>query len=114
MREKRVTEMEKGLKNRAVNVRKSLKHSLALVQGEVANMRDVVNKEQDEGLAETFREKVEKGLAVVVVSSGSALGVTGDGMVTVGGLAATFAGNFSPLLIRSKMKGSIRLVLCRN
>ncbi len=50
MRKTRIVELEKSLKRRAVNVRESLKHNLALVQGEVKNMRDVVNKEQDEGI----------------------------------------------------------------
>jgi len=50
MRKARIIELEKSLRKRAVNVRESLKHSLALVEGQVENMRRVVNEQQDEGL----------------------------------------------------------------
>ncbi len=50
MRRARIFELEKSLRKRAVNVRESLKHSLALVEGQVENMRKVVNEQQDEGL----------------------------------------------------------------
>lgn len=50
MRKARIVELEKSLRKRALNVRESLKHSLALVEGEVENMKKVVNQQQDEGL----------------------------------------------------------------
>jgi len=62
MRKKRIEELKKSLRRRVVNVRKSIKHSLARVQGKVKKMRFVVNKQQDEGL-DTARSMQELNVA---------------------------------------------------
>jgi succinoglycan biosynthesis transport protein ExoP len=49
MRKTSITELEKSLEKRAINVRESLKHRLALVEGQVEKMKAVVNDLQDEG-----------------------------------------------------------------
>ncbi len=49
MRKTRIEELEKSLEKRAINVRESLKHRLALTEGQVEKMKAVVNDLQDEG-----------------------------------------------------------------
>lgn len=58
MRETRIAELRKNLQKRAIGVRKSLKHRLALIEGREAEMRKVVNREKDEGStrAREFKE----------------------------------------------------------
>jgi len=48
-RRARVLEIKKSMDKRAVNVRESIKHKLALVQGRVKRLRGVVNDFQDQG-----------------------------------------------------------------
>ncbi|MCP5534649.1 MAG: polysaccharide biosynthesis tyrosine autokinase [Akkermansiaceae bacterium] len=49
MRKTRIEELEKSLEKRAINVRESLKHRLALIEGRVKKMKAVVNELQDQG-----------------------------------------------------------------
>ena len=46
MRKTRIEELRKGLEKRAVNVRESLKHRLALLQGRVKKMRELRDQQQ--------------------------------------------------------------------
>jgi len=58
MRTTRIEELKKGLEKRAVNVRQSLTHKLAIIEGRVNKMREVRDKKQDEGTdrARAFQE----------------------------------------------------------
>lgn len=49
MRKTGITELETSLEKRAVSVRESLKHKLALLEGRVTKMQEVVNAKKDDG-----------------------------------------------------------------
>jgi len=62
MRKTAIAELEISLEKRAVSVRDSLKHKLALIDGRVSKMQEVVNAKKDEGTA-TARDIQEFNIA---------------------------------------------------
>jgi succinoglycan biosynthesis transport protein ExoP len=62
MRKTAIAELEISLEKRAVSVRESLKHKLALIDGRVAKMQEVVNAKKEEGTA-TARDIQEYNIA---------------------------------------------------
>lgn len=58
LRETKVKELEKNLQKRALNVRKSLRHRLSIIEGRTKRMREIRDKKQDEGTdrARAFQE----------------------------------------------------------